>query len=124
MIHFAFDKSVLDAVSKNKIDSSIQNIVLKEVLVSAHCDSLGNNPYNDALSLRRAAEVKHYLVSKGVPDTLIKINGFGKKVPLNRNETKEARTLNRRAEIVFISVPQEPLRNSKIQTDTLIQEVD
>src|SRR5690242_5109636 len=85
-VYFRFDKYDLDSVYKNKIDSTIKNYTISKVDIKAHCDSFGSNKYNDALSLKRANEVKQYLVSKSVNQDIITVQTFGKRLPLNQNE--------------------------------------
>lgn len=114
-IYFRFDKYDLDSVYRNKIDSIILNRSFKEVSIKAHCDSFGSNGYNDALSLKRANEVKRYLVSKSVNENSITVQAFGKRLPLNQNENPKARALNRRAEILFVVADSV----ISIKTDTL-----
>lgn len=114
-VYFRFDKYDVDFIYKNKIDSAMQNYNFGEVSIAAHCDSIGSNNYNDALSLKRAIEVKQYLVSKKLNESIIKIKALGKRFPLNKNENAKARALNRRAELLFIA--EDSLQVN--QTDTL-----
>jgi outer membrane protein OmpA-like peptidoglycan-associated protein len=103
LIHFDFDKSAIRAESASTLDSFFtpqrnQNIVRIELY--GHCDYIGNHTYNDALSERRVAETKSYLVGKGLNENLFVKEGFGKRKPLNDNSTAEQRLQNRRVEII------------------------
>ncbi|NQZ31747.1 MAG: OmpA family protein [Oceanospirillaceae bacterium] len=69
------------------------------VLVAGHTDSVGGNAYNIKLSDKRAASVKDYLVSQGVPVDNISSQGFGEDNPIASNETDEGRAQNRRVEM-------------------------
>jgi outer membrane protein OmpA-like peptidoglycan-associated protein len=100
-IFFEFNKYFLDKISMNKIDSILMGNQVLSVSINAHCDSIGNNSYNDNLSTERAMEVKKYLISKNISESLITTKGSGKRFPLNNNENDKARAMNRRAEIVF-----------------------
>jgi len=128
-VYFKFNESVLDDNSKSKIDSIIRKNNIEHIYLQGHCDSIGSNAYNDALSTKRVLEVKQYLVSKNINENLIEIKALGKRMPLNKNENEKARALNRRVEIEFAiknfksvakskkttaSVP-----NKKINTDTI-----
>ncbi|MEJ2009810.1 MAG: OmpA family protein [Acidobacteriota bacterium] len=59
------------------------------LLLEAHADRRGSRHYNQELSEWRAAIVKNYLVSKGVPEDLIDIKAFGKTQNLSLSEVKQ-----------------------------------
>ena len=91
------------------------------LLVIGYADVRGSNEYNQALSQRRAALIRNYLVSKGVPADDIKIRAEGKTKQLDQKTvdildsknsqqpekwmTKNAKTTwlayNRRADLVL-----------------------
>jgi outer membrane protein OmpA-like peptidoglycan-associated protein len=97
--YFKFNEYLLDENSKTKIDSFFQNKKIKHILLKGHCDSIGNHAYNDNLSKKRVLEVKQYLISKNIRDSVIEIVALGKRVPFNNNENENARALNRCVEI-------------------------
>jgi len=108
-VYFKFDQADLDNKSKSKIDSFILSNKVKHLYLQGHCDSVGSNAYNDVLSEKRVQEVKRYLLSKNVPENSIGIKALGKRAPLNKNETENARALNRRVEVEFESpLPKDP----------------
>jgi outer membrane protein OmpA-like peptidoglycan-associated protein len=93
-------------INVNKSRYSIRNIQ-----VAAHCDSIGNHGYNDRLSVQRAESVKEYLVSTGLDESVFtKLEGYGKRQPLNQNANEEERFLNRRVELIVQKVELEPDR--------------
>ena len=53
-------------------------------------------------SVNRAASVRNYLTSRGVPAASISIDGRGEREPIASNATAEGRARNRRVEI-FVS---------------------
>src|SRR5204863_112322 len=66
---FDFDKSVVKADGKSKLDdlaAKVRGVNLEVVIAIGHADSIGSDAYNQALSVRRAESVKAYLVSKGI----------------------------------------------------------
>lgn len=71
------------------------------ITVIGHTCSIGSEHSNQLLSERRAASVKAYLVSKGVPAGMITTRGMGENHPKFDNSTEEGRRLNRRVEIDF-----------------------
>jgi outer membrane protein OmpA-like peptidoglycan-associated protein len=115
IVYFKFNDYTLDDIYKNKIDSLLQNNIIREVQIEAHCDSVGSNTYNDTLSLKRALEVKHYLQSKKNNPEQFNIKALGKRFPLNKNENETERAFNRRAEIIFVNKEIKTV----VKTDTL-----
>ncbi len=81
---FDFDKADLKPEGKAAIDAQVvgklaQINKLEVVLVTGHTDPLGSEQHNQKLSERRAATVRDYLVSKGVPKDKIEALGMGEK---------------------------------------------
>lgn len=72
----------------------------KNVLVTGHTDDVGESQANYNLGLVRARNVKNYLISRGVASSKIKSISKGESDPLNASKTKEARSLNRRIEVI------------------------
>ena len=102
---FDFDKAVLKAEGKSKLDdlaNKVKAINLEVVIAIGHTDSVGSDAYNQKLSVRRAESVKAYLVSKGVEPNRVYTEGKGEKQPVASNATKEGRQKNRRVEIEVI----------------------
>ncbi|MCS6765734.1 MAG: OmpA family protein [Candidatus Protistobacter heckmanni] len=102
---FDFDKSVLKAEGKEKLDDMVgklKSITLEVIIAVGHTDSVGVDAYNQKLSVRRAEAVKAYLVSKGIEPNRIYTEGKGKKQPVADNKTKEGRAKNRRVEIEVV----------------------
>lgn len=70
------------------------------VYVDGYTDSIGAEPYNAALSERRAGAVRDHLVERGVDAARIVTRAFGEASPVASNDTSAGRARNRRAEIV------------------------
>ncbi|TSA13398.1 MAG: OmpA family protein [Betaproteobacteria bacterium] len=107
--HFDFDKSALKPEGKAKLDDlvgKLKAVNLEVVIAIGHTDSIGSNAYNQKLSLRRAASVKAYLVSKGIEANRIYTEGKGETQPVADNKTKEGRAKNRRVEIEVVGTRQ------------------
>lgn len=101
---FDFDKSVLRPDGRQSIDdalSKLRGVDLEMVIATGHTDSVGTDAYNQALSERRAAAVKEYLVSKGIPASKITTIGKGESQPVATNRTAEGRQKNRRVDVEF-----------------------
>jgi outer membrane protein OmpA-like peptidoglycan-associated protein len=85
---------VLDSVS----------VVLKEfdktlIDVEGHTDNVGDDNYNQNLSVQRASSVGSYLQSHGVNSQRIVTLGAGESRPVASNDNAEGRQQNRRVEL-------------------------
>ena len=101
---FASGKVDLLTAARTRLDQVA--LALKEsdasaqFIVEGYTDSRGSIALNQDLSSRRAATVRDYLVSRGVPANRITSRGLGPANPIADNETAEGRANNRRVEIV------------------------
>jgi outer membrane protein OmpA-like peptidoglycan-associated protein len=86
-------KRLLDEIAK-----ALSATPVVPVEISAHTDSDGDAQKNLDLSKRRAASVKKYLVSKGIPESRLIDSGFGATKPIGPNDTREAKARNRRVD--------------------------
>lgn len=101
---FDFDKSVVRPDGKRAIDEALaklNGVDIEMVIATGHTDSIGTERYNQKLSERRAAAVKAYLVSKGIPASKITTIGKGETQPVATNKTAAGRQKNRRVDIEF-----------------------
>ncbi len=79
-------------------------LLLKEnptmvVQLEGHTDFRGNAALNMKLSKDRVEAVQKYLIQKGVQKSRIKLKAFGGNIPLSKDNTEEAQTMNRRVEV-------------------------
>ena len=108
---FDFDKSVLKAEGKAKLDdvvSKLGSINLEVIIAVGHTDSIGTEAYNQALSVRRSEAVKSYLIAKGVDKNRVYTEGKGEKQPVADNKTADGRAKNRRVEIEVVGTKAAP----------------
>jgi outer membrane protein OmpA-like peptidoglycan-associated protein len=100
---FDSGKYTLRPLAREKL-AKISGIVLShpglQLEVEGHTDSIGGDEYNQRLSEQRAASVRDYLVSQGIPMNVVAARGFGKTQPVASNSTAEGRQKNRRVEMV------------------------
>jgi OOP family OmpA-OmpF porin len=102
---FDFDKSVLKAEGKAKLDDlvgKVKGINLEVIIAVGHTDSVGSDAYNQKLSVKRSDAVKAYLVSKGIEKNRVYTEGKGEKQPVADNKTSAGRSKNRRVEIEVV----------------------
>ncbi|MCR9276470.1 MAG: OmpA family protein [Pseudomonadaceae bacterium] len=70
-------------------------------VIEGHTDSRGAESYNQALSERRAASVRNYLVNEGdIASDRLTSRGYGESQPADTNDTAEGRQRNRRVSAV------------------------
>ena len=104
-VHFKNGSARLSPQAEAEIDAVAdtvsENLNGWVVAVQGYADSTGRTARNRSLSERRAKAVSDYLVTKhGVPAyRLVQPFGFGSSDPVAVNNTREGRSLNRRAEI-------------------------
>ena len=102
---FDFDKAVLKAEGKAKLDDlvgKVKGINLEVIIAVGHTDSVGSDAYNQKLSVKRSDAVKAYLVSKGIEKNRVYTEGKGEKQPVADNKTSAGRSKNRRVEIEVV----------------------
>ncbi|MDZ4757506.1 MAG: OmpA family protein [Bacteroidota bacterium] len=101
-LEFASGKSAVNPISKPNLDE-LAGLLAKhpeyKLTISGHTDKVGKPAANLKLSRDRAAEVKKYLVSKGVKAANIKSEGYGDTRPVAVNDNDEGRQKNRRVEL-------------------------
>jgi OmpA-OmpF porin, OOP family len=75
-----------------------------QIQLEGHTDFRGDKKMNYKLSLQRVSMVREYLISQGIEKNRIKMKAFGGDAPLTRENTEEARKMNRRVEIRILSL--------------------
>jgi peptidoglycan-associated lipoprotein len=100
VIYFDYDSSNLSddgrAVLKTNAEFLKSNVSVT-ALVEGHCDERGTVEYNLALGQRRAAAVREYYITLGVPADAIGTISYGKEKPAVPGNSEEAWAKNRRA---------------------------
>src|SRR5688572_529107 len=103
---FDFDSYRLRPDAMSSLEVVLNALTLRPevgLVIEGHTCNIGTNEYNIALGERRAAEVRDYLVRRGVaPSRLITIT-FGEDRPAHDNAEEATRRLNRRAAFVLRS---------------------
>lgn len=102
---FDFDKAVLKPDAQAKLTDLVEKtkgVALEVVIAVGHTDVIGNDSYNQKLSIRRAEAVKSFLVDKGIEKNRIYTEGKGSKNPVADNKTAAGRAKNRRVEVEVV----------------------
>ncbi|MDE2120431.1 MAG: OmpA family protein, partial [Betaproteobacteria bacterium] len=89
------------------LDQLAQGLVAnpgETVQVLGFTDSTGSDAVNYPLSQNRAQTVKNFLVSRGVAEQRISVQGLGPTQPVASNATAQGRAMNRRVEI-YVAQP-------------------
>jgi OOP family OmpA-OmpF porin len=82
---FDFDKATLKDEGKRELDglaARIKDAKVDEIDAVGHADRIASEQYNQKLSEKRAAAVKEYLVSIGIPAEKVKAEGQGESHPV------------------------------------------
>ncbi len=107
-IEFDVDKSDIKPSYHDELAKGaefIRKYSNQKILIAGHTDSTGSEPYNEALSLRRAESVRAYLVENfDLEAGKLFARGFGEKAPIASNDTIEGRQRNRRVELSCCAV--------------------
>ena len=104
-IIFAQGKATLlgsSFIELNRLAIALQAAPATEVRLEGHTDNVGPADKNQQLSEDRVAEVKRYLVGRGIDEKRISTVGFGGTKPRYGNDREETRRLNRRVELVIV----------------------
>ncbi len=85
----------------NNLATSMKENPALEIRLEGHTSNEPPADKNQVLSEERVAEVKRYLVSRGVAESRITTIGYGGSKPKFPNDREETRKLNRRVELVI-----------------------
>jgi outer membrane protein OmpA-like peptidoglycan-associated protein len=107
-IEFEFDSDRLTEQGKLDLDTFGEALVTdlrnSSVALEGHTDAVGTDEYNQALSERRAAAAKQYLLdSFGITASRLTATGVGKSNPIASNDDAAGRSQNRRVDFIFSS---------------------
>jgi peptidoglycan-associated lipoprotein len=103
-VYFAYDSVVLSEEARAVLQKNVEYLKSRpttKVMIEGHGDSRGTNEYNLALSDRRAAAVKGYVVSLGVAADRVSTVAKGEEQPFCREETEACWQQNRVGFFVF-----------------------
>jgi len=102
-VNFETDSDVLSPAARPVLDRAAKAVLVHSdwrLRVEGHTDNTASDAHNQPLSERRAAAVKRYLETAGVPADRLDAKGYGATQPLMSNDTPFGRAQNRRVELV------------------------
>ena len=86
----------------NRLARTLADNPMVNIRLEGHTDNQGNAGLNQKLSEDRVAEVRRYLITRGVDEKRIKVIGYGGSRPRGSNDKEETRRLNRRVEFTIV----------------------
>ena len=104
-IYFDLDKSDLRSEARALLDSKLPLLRANpnvRIRIAGHADDRGSDEYNVALSQKRAASAKRYLVDQGIAADSIDVVGFGEERAAAMGTGEENWSRNRRDEFEII----------------------
>lgn len=104
-IFFETGKSTLLPQSNAELDKVAEFLsqgTVSQIEISGHTDNVGSDELNNKLSQARAQSVVNYLISKGIPASMLQAKGYGKSRPIDTNQTDAGRSNNRRVEFFVL----------------------
>jgi len=102
LLHFDYNRADLTVASQEALRQWKEVHAGTAIVLRGHCDFRGSHAYNDALSQRRVAAVRDYLISSGFSaDNIGSIEALGERAPLNTNSTEAEMAVNRRVELIW-----------------------
>lgn len=103
-VHFALSSAELSTTSATILNQElavIQDYPDSRVVITGYTDSTGPKSYNEELSRNRARSVQDYLITNGVNPARIELYADGPEDPIESNDTRSGREMNRRVQIIL-----------------------
>ena len=100
-VNFEYNSSIISSNSYAQLDKLFNIINTNQTLrikIKGHTDNSGVASFNIELSSKRAEAVYDLLISKGISPNRLSFKGYGSKLPIADNTTKNGRAKNRRVE--------------------------
>lgn len=107
-VRFAVDQATLGPDALATLDAQVGWLASNpggRIDIEGHADERGTEQYNIQLGARRAAAVRDYMVSRGIPDSRISTNTFGRARPVATCADESCWSQNRRSVTVVAGGP-------------------
>lgn len=119
-VHFDYDQYILTTEAKTVLDKCYEKIKdtdFRQITIIGHTDADGSDGYNLALSENRTTTVLSYFLLQGISMDRIKIQFYGEKKPIAKNDNDQDKQQNRRVEIII----EQGITYNKLQFDKQAQ---
>jgi len=103
-IYFEFDQDSLRPDAIATLDAKVPVLKARptvHIRIEGNADERGSDEYNLALSQRRSAAAKRYLVARGIAEDRIEVVSFGEERPVCTDHAETCWHQNRRDEFVI-----------------------
>jgi peptidoglycan-associated lipoprotein len=103
-VFFVYDSSAITEEGRAAVQKNMEWLrkwTSTRVLVEGHCDNRGTPEYNLALGEQRAAAVRDYLVSLGLPADRVTIVSKGEEQPFCNEDAESCWSQNRRGHFLI-----------------------
>jgi peptidoglycan-associated lipoprotein len=100
-IHFGLDRADLTPAARTMLAAKVEILRSSPDLtlrIDGHADERGSDEYNLALSKRRAAEARRFMMEQGIEATRLETVASGEEQPLDPGTSEAAWAMNRRAD--------------------------
>ena len=107
LINFDFNEHKLSDGDKSELDSLTKELYKNKklrLIIGGHTDEKGTELYNLDLSKDRVESVSDYLLSKGIPNKIMRLDYFGEFFPKVGKEVPNFNKINRRVEIKVVEI--------------------
>jgi len=107
LINFDFNEYELSDSDKSELDSITDELYRNKslrLIIGGHTDEKGTEMYNLDLSKDRVESVSDYLLSKGIPKKIMRLDYFGESFPKVGKEVPNFDKINRRVEIKVVEI--------------------
>ncbi|MFM6830921.1 MAG: OmpA family protein [Novosphingobium sp.] len=104
-VYFDFDRTDISPEAAHVLDGAMAELAkcgAVQISVEGHADAPGTREYNIAISERRAAGVKNYLLAKGLAQDRVSTVAYGEERPAVISENDGREPQNRRAQLIFV----------------------
>ncbi len=101
-LYFDFSEEMLTKRAETQLEiiaGILRTDTSKKLTLSGHADAIGSDEDNNKLSLKRAQNVREFLVGQGISESQIDIRAYGETKPRRKNDSDLGRRANRRTEI-------------------------
>jgi peptidoglycan-associated lipoprotein len=105
-VHFDFDRSDLRSGDRSLLERKAEIMSVNravQIRIEGNTDDRGSDEYNLALGMRRAAEVRRFLISLGIDSSRVSASSNGEERPACREPDESCWSRNRRAEFVILA---------------------